>query len=151
MRTFLGVAAALAWFVGAMLLLAPGPFYAPTGMQLTPMLATVAQAHGATLLGLGVVDWLARGADRGGLIAVLGGNLVVQVLSLGVAVRTTLLTGGGGPAPAVLIHVVLGGFFAPDEGAQGLCLTVAFAGNTRLRLCRSPAGRTQGERSLRWP
>jgi hypothetical protein len=112
MRTFLGVAAALAWLVGAMLLLAPGPFYAPIGIQLTPMMATIAQAHGATLIGLGVVDWLARGADRGGLIAVLGGNLVVQVLSLAIAVRTILLVGGGGPAPAVLIHVVLGGFFA---------------------------------------
>jgi hypothetical protein len=111
MRTFLGVAAALAWLVGAMLLFAPGPFYAPTGMQLTPMLATIAQAHGATLLGLGVVDWLARDADSRGLIAVLGGNLVVQVLSLGVAVRTIALSGAGGPAPAVLIHVVLGAFF----------------------------------------
>jgi hypothetical protein len=109
-RVFLAVAAVLAWLIGGMLLVAPAPFYAPTGMQLTPMLATIPQAHGATLVGLGVVDWLARAADRRGLIAVLTGNLVVQVLSLGVAVRTLVLAGSGGPAPAVLIHVVLGGF-----------------------------------------
>jgi hypothetical protein len=44
--------------------------------------------------------------------AVLGGNLAVQTLSLAVAVRTVVLVGGAGPAPAILIHVVLGGFFA---------------------------------------
>jgi hypothetical protein len=111
MRTFLAVAAVLAWFVGGMLLLAPAPFYAPTGMQLTPMLGTIAQAHGATLIGVGVIDWLARSVDRRGLIAVLAGNLVVQVLSLAVAVRTMTLVGGGA-APAILIHVLLGGFCA---------------------------------------
>ena len=36
------------------------------------MLATVAQAHGATLVGLGVIDWLARNAERNGVRAVLG-------------------------------------------------------------------------------
>ena len=112
MRTFLAVAAVLAWLIGAMLLLAPGPFFAPTGMQLTPMIATIAQAHGATLIGVGVVDWLARSAERRGLVAVLTGNLVIQVLSLFVAFRTIALAGGPGPAPAVLIHVVLGGFCA---------------------------------------
>jgi hypothetical protein len=114
MRAFLTVAAILAWLVAAMLLLAPAQFYAPTGVQLTPMLGTIAQAHGATLLGLGVVNWLARGADRSGLVAVLTGNLVVQVLSLGVVIRTILLAPemGAGAAPGVLIHVVLGSLFA---------------------------------------
>jgi len=48
MKTFLSVAAVLAWLFGVALLLAPGPFYAPTGITITPLVATIAQAHGAT-------------------------------------------------------------------------------------------------------
>jgi hypothetical protein len=94
-----------------MLLLAPVQFYQPTGMVLTPMLATLAEAHGATLVGMGTVLWLARGATGSGLVAVLAGNLVVQLLSLGVVVHTSLLGAGAAVAPGVVIHVVLGGFF----------------------------------------
>ena len=111
MKIFLSIAAVLAWLFGAMLLLAPGPFYAPTGLAMTPMVATVAQAHGATLVGLGVINWMARGANRQGLVAVLAGNLVVQILSLGVAIRTVTLGAGASATPSILIHVVLGGFF----------------------------------------
>ena len=112
MRIFLSIAAVLAWIFGSLLLLAPGPFYAPTGIAMTPLLATIAQAHGATLVGLGVVDWLARDAEVTGLKAVLAGNLVVQVLSLGVVVRTMALGAGTAVAPGIVIHVVLGGLFA---------------------------------------
>lgn len=79
---------------------------------MTPMMATVAQAHGATLVGLGVVNWLARGSDRRGAIAVLTGNLVVQLLSLFVVLRTMQLGAGTAVLPGVVIHVVLGGLFA---------------------------------------
>jgi hypothetical protein len=106
MKLFLAVAAVLAWLFGAALLIVPSQFYEPTGIEMTPMMATVAQAHGATRVGLGVVDWLARGAERGGLVAVLAGNLVVQVLSLGVAIRTMTLGAGSAVAPALVIHVV---------------------------------------------
>src|SRR5690242_9413155 len=88
MKLFLAIAAILAWLFGAALLLAPAQFYAPTGIAMTPMIATIAEAHGATLIGLGVVDWLARGADRNGLAAVCMGNLVVQILSLYVVLHT---------------------------------------------------------------
>src|SRR5215510_7269225 len=108
MRIFLAVAAVLAWLFGAGLLLAPAGFYKPTGIEMTPLLATVAQAHGATLIGLGVIDWLARNADRAGARAVLAGNLVVQVLSLGVVLRTMSLGAGAAAAPGVVIHVTLG-------------------------------------------
>jgi len=70
-KIFLSIAAVFAWLFGAMLLLAPGPFYAPAGVAMTPMVATIAQAHGATLVGLGVINWMARGANRQGLVAVL--------------------------------------------------------------------------------
>lgn len=112
MKIFLAVAALLAWLFGLMLLLNPVKFYAPMGLALTPMLATLAQAHGATLIGLGVIDWIARGATGRGLVAVLTGNLVVQVLSLLVALRTMQLGAGLGMSPAILVHVVLGGLFA---------------------------------------
>lgn len=112
MRIFIAVAAVLAWLFGAMLLLMPGDFYGPTGISMTPMLATVAQAHGATLIGLGVVNWLARKAERTGLIAILTGNLVVQVLSLVVVIRTMMLGAGTTVFPGVIIHVVLGSLFA---------------------------------------
>jgi hypothetical protein len=109
---FLAIAAVLAWLIGGMLLLMPEQFYAPTGIAMTPMLATVAQAHGATLVGLGVVNWLARGTDRRGAVAVLAGNLVVQVLSLFVVFRTMQLGAGAAVLPGVVIHVVLGSLFA---------------------------------------
>ncbi|HLX17596.1 MAG TPA: hypothetical protein VKS24_20595 [Bradyrhizobium sp.] len=112
MKIFISIAAVLAVLFGAMMLVFPVEFYAPTGIAMTPMIATVAQAHGATLVGLGVVNWLARNADRQGLIAILGGNLVVQVLSLLVVLRTAQLGAGFAVAPGVVIHVVLGSLFA---------------------------------------
>ncbi len=112
MKTFLAVAAILAWVFGAAQLIVPIEFYAPAGIMLTPMLATVAQAHGATLFGLGVITWLGRTAEGIGLVAILAGNLVVQVLSLVVALKMTSLGVGGAVAPGVVIHVVLGSLFA---------------------------------------
>ena len=113
MKLFLGISAVLAWLIGLMLLLAPGQFYAPVGVVLTPMLATVAQAHGATLVGLGTVNWLARQAEGRGLIAVLVGNIVVQLLSFVVAIRTATLGAGASATPAFVIHTLLGaGFIA---------------------------------------
>ena len=112
MKIFVSIAGVLAWLIGAMLLLMPAEFYAPTGIALTPMLETIAQAHGATLFGLGVVNWLARSAEGKGLLAVLAGNFVVQFLSLLVALRTMMLGAGMGVAPALVIHIVLGSLFA---------------------------------------
>jgi hypothetical protein len=108
-KIFLSIAAVFAWLFGAGLLL--GPFHAPAGVAMTPMVATIAQAHGATLVGLGVINWMARGANRQGLVAVLTGNLVVQILSLGVVLRAVMLEGGPSGTPSIFIHVVLGAFF----------------------------------------
>lgn len=108
MKLFLGIAAVLSWLVGIMMLFAPALFYAPMGMTLTPILGTIAQAHGATLIGLGTIDWLARRAEGPGLVAVLGGNVVVQFLSFIVVVRTAMLGAGAATAPAWVIHVGLG-------------------------------------------
>jgi hypothetical protein len=64
------------------------------------------------LIGLGTINWLARGADRRGQVAVMAGNLVVQVASLGVVIRTMMLGAGTAVAGGVIIHVVLGALFA---------------------------------------
>ncbi len=112
MKTFLAMASILAWLFGAMLLIIPAKFYEPTGVAMTPMLATIAEAHGATLVGLGVVDFLARRADELGQRAVLAGNLVIQLLSLGVVIRTMMLGAGAAVAPGVVIHLVMAGAFA---------------------------------------
>jgi hypothetical protein len=111
MKVFLAVAAVLAWLFGVTLLAAPGPFYSPSGVTLTPMLATLAQAHGATLIGLGTVNWFGRNADGTGLRAILLGNFVTQVLSFAVAARTASLGAGAKVAPALVIHSVLGALF----------------------------------------
>lgn len=111
MKIFLSIAAVLAWLFGAGLLLAPEGFYAPLHTTITPLIATIAQAHGATLVGLGTLNWFARNAKDEGLKAVLIGNLVVQILSLAIAIRTFSMVGGG-VAPALVIHTVLGSAFA---------------------------------------
>ena len=112
MKIFLAIAAILAWLFGAMLLFMPEKFYSPTGIQMTPMLGTIAQAHGATLIGLGVVDWFGRNADERRLFAILAGNLMVQVLSLAVVIRTMTLGAGTAVTPGIFIHVILGSLFA---------------------------------------
>lgn len=108
MKIFLAMAAVLAWLFGLMLFLAPTQFYAPVGIVMTPTLATIAQAHGATLIGLGTINWIARRAQGRGLLAVLTGNIVVQILSFVVAVRTSMLGAGGSATPAFVIHILLG-------------------------------------------
>jgi len=113
-RWALTIGAVLAWLFGAMLLLVPGPFFAPIGITMTDKIATIAQNQGAALIAIGVIDFLARGTtDRTALRAVLVGNLVIQVLSLLVAIRALAL--GIFPpqgAPSVVIHLVLGTLFA---------------------------------------
>lgn len=112
MKIFLSVVAILAWLFGAMLLISPAKFYEPTGLQLTPLLATLAQAHGATLVGLGVINWLSRAVAGAAAVPVLAGNLTVQILSLGVVLWTAALGPGAAVSPGVVIHVVLGSLFA---------------------------------------
>jgi hypothetical protein len=113
-RWVLTIAAVLAWLFGAILMLAPAPFFAPVGIPVDDKVATIAQNQGAALIAIGVIDFLARRVtDPVALRAVLYGNLVVQALSLAVALRALAL--GIFPAkgaPSVVIHVVLGVLFA---------------------------------------
>ena len=112
-RVVLTLGAVLAWIFGGMLLLAPGPFFAPVGIVVDDKVATIAQNQGAALIAIGLIDFLARKVtDAAALRAVLVGNLVVQLLALGIVVRA--LTLGIFPshgAPAVAVHLVLGTLF----------------------------------------
>jgi hypothetical protein len=63
-------------------------------------------------VGLGVINWLARDSDRKGIMAICAGNFVVQLLSLAVVIRTMTLGAGASATPGILIHVILGSFFA---------------------------------------
>lgn len=113
-RWFLAVSAVLAWLFAVLLLFNARGFEAPIGIDVTDKVATIAQAQGAILLGLGVINWMTRNvADDTALAAVLWGNLVVQIASLAVALRALVL--GIFPlttTPAVVIHILLGGGFA---------------------------------------
>src|SRR5262249_24479542 len=111
MKLFLRIVAVLAWIFGAALLFVPDRFYAPAGIVLTPMQATVAQEQGGTLVGLGVIDWIGASAEGVGLVAILAGNLVVQILSLGVVLRTMSLGAGAQAGAGLAIHVILGALF----------------------------------------
>src|SRR5262245_43182842 len=97
-----------------MLAVNPQGFEAPVGIDVNEKVATIAQSQGAILIGVGVINWLARSVtDDGALVAILTGNLVIQLLSLAVAGRALILhifpMQG---APAVVIHIVLGVAFA---------------------------------------
>ena len=113
-RIVLTLGAVLAWIFGAMLLLAPGPFFAPMGIVMDEKVATIAQNQGAALISIGLINFLCRGVtDATALRAVLLGNMVIQLLSLGIVVRALAL--GIFPprgAPALVIHVILGTLFA---------------------------------------
>jgi hypothetical protein len=112
-RGFLLLSALLAFAFGSALLVMPGPFLAPMGIVATPAVAVSGQAQGAILIGLGVINLLARKLTMDAVRPVLVGNLVVQALSLLVIGRA--LVGGLVPvqnAGAVVIHAALGAGFA---------------------------------------
>jgi hypothetical protein len=112
-RMLLAVSAALAWLIGLMLIFNPVGFEAPMGIVVDEWTATIAQAQGAVLLGLGAINWLGRHvSDRAALAAILYGNFAVQALSFAIVlralVRGLIPTAGIGP---LVMHVILGALF----------------------------------------
>jgi len=107
MRVFIRIVGAIALLVGLGLILAPWLFYAPEGIALTPLTATLAQGHGATLLGLAAINLVLAGAGREGLRAVLIGDLVANLLSLLLAFRTMTLGPGALMLPQMAVHLLL--------------------------------------------
>ena len=113
-RGLLIISAVLAWLVGLILMFDSRGFEAPAGINVTDKVATIAQAQGAILVGLGLINWMTRNVvDLRALAAVLAGNLVVQIASLAVVLHALVLhILPVKEAPAAVIHVLLGAAFA---------------------------------------
>src|SRR5712691_9367704 len=104
-----GVAAVL---FGLGLLVFPTSMLAGFGLAVPTEAKVLSRDVGATLIGLGVINWMARNASGQTLRALLVGNVVVQALELlvngyEIAVGELSSQAAGG----LLIHLVLGAIF----------------------------------------
>jgi hypothetical protein len=87
-RLLLTISAIPAWLIGLMLIFNAKAFEATMGISVDDWTETIAQAQGALLLGIGFVNWLARGInDRPALWAILYGNFVVHAVSFAIVLR----------------------------------------------------------------
>ena len=123
-RLALTIGAVQAFAFGLPLLLFPASMLAISGLTLPDGGIAIARGAGATVTGLGVIDWLLRGATGEVLRSLLGGNLVVQILSL--LVNASEVLAGHLPAQAAsasLLHLILSAMFVfallrADRGAK---------------------------------
>ncbi len=104
-----GVAAVV---FGLALLVFPTSMLAGFGLAVPNEAKVVSRDVGATLIGLGVINWMARNATGDALRALLVGNVVVQALELvingyEIAVGDLPTQAAGG----LLIHLILGAVF----------------------------------------
>jgi hypothetical protein len=107
----IGGVAAIVFGLG--LLVFPAAMFAGFGLGGAPVQAEILSRDvGATLIGLGVINWMARNATGEALRALLVGNVVVQALEL--VVNGYEIAIGALPTQAaggLLIHLVLGAIF----------------------------------------
>jgi hypothetical protein len=104
-----GVAATV---FGLALLVFPSSMLSGFGLAAPTEATVLSRDVGATLIGLGVINWMARGATGQALRAILVGNVVVQALEL--VVNLGEFIGGQLPGQALgglVIHLVLGAIF----------------------------------------
>ncbi len=104
-----GVAAVL---FGLGLLVFPTSMLAGFGLAVPTEAKVLSRDVGATLIGLGVINWMARNATGEPLRALLVGNVVVQALEL--LVNGYEIAVGDLPSQAaggLVIHLVLGAVF----------------------------------------
>jgi hypothetical protein len=97
---------------GLPLLLVPAVVLSLSGLAQQDSMIAIARGAGATVAGLGVINWMLREATGDTLRALLGGNLVVQVLSL--LVNSGEVVAGRLPiqaASASPLHLVLSVMF----------------------------------------
>jgi len=104
-----GVAALL---FGLALFVSPESMLAGFGVAAPASTKVLARDVGATLIGLGVINWMARNATGEVLRALLVGNVVVQALEL--LINGYEIVVGDLPSQAaggLVIHLVLGAVF----------------------------------------
>ncbi len=112
-RLALSIGAIQSFAFGLPLLLFPATVLAISGLTLPDAGAAIARGAGATVIGLGVIDWMLRDTRGPALRGLLVGNLAAQALSL-------LVNGGevlAGHLPvlaasASVLHLVLSLMFA---------------------------------------
>jgi hypothetical protein len=104
-----GVAAVV---FGLALLVFPTSMLAGFGLAVPNEAKVLSRDAGATLIGLGVINWMARNATGDALRALLVGNVVVQALEL--LINGYEIAVGDLPSQAaggILIHLILGAVF----------------------------------------
>ena len=97
---------------GLALLVFPTSMLAGFGLSVPEEAKVLSRDVGATLIGLGVINWMARNATGEPLRALLVGNVVVQALEL--VVNAYEIASGALPTQAgggLVIHLVLGAVF----------------------------------------
>src|SRR6267378_3934650 len=97
---------------GLALLVFPTSMLAGFGLAVPTEAKVLARDIGATLIGLGVINWMARDATGRALRALLVGNVVIQALEF--VVNLGEIISGQVPGQAVgglVIHLVLGAVF----------------------------------------
>ncbi len=111
-RLALTVGAVAAFVFGVPLVVFPAAVLGSSGVTASDVAISLSRGAGATLIGLGVINWMARNASGEALGARLVGNLVVQALSL-VVNAYGVLTGQLPPQSGVAspIHLVLAAVF----------------------------------------
>ena len=104
-----GIAAVM---FGLALLVFPTSMLAGFGLGVPTEAQVLSRDVGATLIGLGVINWMARNATGEPLRALLVGNVVVQALEI--VVNGYEILSGALPSQAaggLVIHLVLGSVF----------------------------------------
>lgn len=111
-RLALTIGAVAAFLFGLALAIAPAQMLAGFGLGVPTEAQVLSRDVGVTLLGLGVINWMARGATGVAVRAILVGNLFVQLAEL--LVNGWEIASGILPMQAaggLLIHLVLGVVF----------------------------------------
>ena len=101
-----------AFGVGLALTVTPAAMLGGFGLRTPDEAIVLARDEGVTLIGLGLINWMAQSATGTPLRALLAGNLAVQALEIlvnGIELITGMLPVQA--APGLLIHLVLGGIF----------------------------------------
>ena len=111
-RFALIVGGVAAFVFGLGLLVFPTTTLAGFGVAVSDDTKVLSRDVGATLIGLGVINWMARNATGEVLRALLVGNVVVQALEL--LINAYEIVVGDLPtqaAPGLVIHLVMGAVF----------------------------------------
>jgi hypothetical protein len=114
LKTFLGISAVILGLFGLSMIFNSANMAKGFGLDLNDLSVVLFRDLGSTLIGVAVINWMARGTqDTKALKAIVLGNLVIQVL--GVIVNVADITQGymgSGGWVGVLLHAVLAAGFA---------------------------------------